>query len=507
MLMMTTDDTKIDEKAIQIRRLKARQKLILRASRFPLSVARLWSPYCHRWDGLGKKSPRPRGCGRPMKMISPGIYRCEKCNITEARTSQIQAIKQIHEGKTCCLISGGNRAGKSSLGAQLSVAFAAGSSCQWVQDWMNINQIPKDMIQPEPGVSWAVSLSYSDALEYVRPKLDEFLPQNNTIRRKWKSQDRAMVTLPSGGQIRSLSADSGAAKFQGSAVNFIWMDEEPPKDVWEECMLRLVDKSGSSCITATPIKGLTWMFDVFVDNPIEGLTTCRISGLDNPYVPSDKLRQAVSHLSAAQQKTRLFGEFTAQSGLIYDNFDPNLHVIDPIPIKDHPEGSLYFESIDFGTKHPFVCLWVALLPSGYHGSDSCYYVFKELYWTNKTTIQSGRQILKMRDGLKIDMTIADPESKDGRLTLSREVGINTIAAPKHMGVVAGIEMCREIMTPNKEGKCRLLISKECKNLIREMKLYRWNDRTSQDKPIKKDDHALDALRYLIMQQTRFNRHR
>jgi hypothetical protein len=42
---------------------------------------------------------------------------------------------------------------------------------------------------------------------------------------------------------------------------------------------------------------------------------------------------------------------------------------------------------------------------------------------------------------------------------------------------------------------RLYIFKNCVNLIRELKSYRWGD---GDLPVKKDDHALDELRYYVM---------
>ena len=42
---------------------------------------------------------------------------------------------------------------------------------------------------------------------------------------------------------------------------------------------------------------------------------------------------------------------------------------------------------------------------------------------------------------------------------------------------------------------RLFIFKNCVNLIREIKGYRWG---KEDVPVKKDDHSLDELRYYIM---------
>ncbi len=46
---------------------------------------------------------------------------------------------------------------------------------------------------------------------------------------------------------------------------------------------------------------------------------------------------------------------------------------------------------------------------------------------------------------------------------------------------------------------KLFIFKNCVNLIREIKTYRWGD---GDLPVKKDDHALDELRYYVMSKPR-----
>ena len=61
-------------------------------------------------------------------------------------------------------------------------------------------------------------------------------------------------------------------------------------------------------------------------------------------------------------------------------------------------------------------------------------------------------------------------------------------------VLSGISKVKTYLK-NVEGKTKLYIFSCCTNLIREIKTYRWN---GHDAPIKKDDHALDELRYYIM---------
>ena len=39
------------------------------------------------------------------------------------------------------------------------------------------------------------------------------------------------------------------------------------------------------------------------------------------------------------------------------------------------------------------------------------------------------------------------------------------------------------------------IHRDCKDIIREFGLYRWDEKVSEDRPIKENDHAMDDCRY------------
>ena len=40
------------------------------------------------------------------------------------------------------------------------------------------------------------------------------------------------------------SCDQGREKFQGASLDYVWFDEEPPYDVYEECVMRVLDRCG-----------------------------------------------------------------------------------------------------------------------------------------------------------------------------------------------------------------------------------------------------------------------
>ncbi len=71
--------------------------------------------------------------------------------------------------------------------------------------------------------------------------------------------DIVRVTRVGGGisQLGFKSYDQGRKKFQGTNKSVIWLDEEPPSDVYDECLLRLMTNDGLMLCTFTPLLGLS----------------------------------------------------------------------------------------------------------------------------------------------------------------------------------------------------------------------------------------------------------
>lgn len=53
------------------------------------------------------------------------------------------------------------------------------------------------------------------------------------------------------------SYEEGRTAFEAEAVDWIWLDEEPPKPIYDECMMRLLTTKGSIISTLTPVEGMT----------------------------------------------------------------------------------------------------------------------------------------------------------------------------------------------------------------------------------------------------------
>jgi phage terminase large subunit-like protein len=71
--------------------------------------------------------------------------------------------------------------------------------------------------------------------------------------------DRVEITHESGHTniLAFKSYEEGTLAFESESVNFIWLDEEPPKPVYDSCQMRIFDNGGSIFATLTPVEGMT----------------------------------------------------------------------------------------------------------------------------------------------------------------------------------------------------------------------------------------------------------
>ncbi len=88
------------------------------------------------------------------------------------------------------------------------------------------------------------------------------LSRQKRLGRVWNNRLCAYQNVFGGtSKVAFKSCDQGREKFQGASLDFVWFDEEPPKDVYDECRMRVIDRVGDIWGTMTPLKGLTWVYD------------------------------------------------------------------------------------------------------------------------------------------------------------------------------------------------------------------------------------------------------
>lgn len=406
------------------------------------------------------------------------------------RTSQRRAFQNM--GELVTIICGGNRSGKTEGCAQFVAATMHGRNHPATKAWCRNNSIDPKSIPSRPGTVWSVALDSGDSREYLRPAIAKYLPPSA----KWRNQfgfGQAEVRLEHGGRCLFKSVDQKRDGFQGSSVDLVHFDEEPnDQAVVNEALMRLVDRNGRILFSMTPLRGMTWLYDRWVSETPEDAVVHYIHGIDNPHLPEGALDRLLRQYGSHERAARAKGEWTTLEGRVYQDWSRQRNVCEPYEVD--PDWPTFF-AIDWGTRAPTAVVVAKLDP------DDRLWIVDEYYEAQKTINQHADAIHQLieKHG-EPEWIVCDPEDRGARLALSRDHGIANVPARKGPNSVRnGINHVAERLRVDASGRPALFVFSSCRNLIREMEAYVWDDRGSgegRDRPkAQQADHLLDALRY------------
>ena len=399
-------------------------------------------------------------------------------------------------------VFGGNRSGKTECGAVEAIWLAHGIH-PWRKNRKNV-------------FGWVVSLSQQVQRDVAQSKILHYLPPEWIV-------DITMLSgrkdSPSGGVIDQIkiknvfggistigfkSCDQGREKFQGSSLDFVWFDEEPPRDIYEECLMRVMDRRGDIFGTMTPLKGMTFIYnEIYLNRKNNPEVWCQfMSWEDNPFLSKQEIKLLEGALDGPSLDSRRYGKFSSGEGLVYPEFDPAVHVIPPFPIPPEWQDTI---SIDPGLNNPLSAHWYAV------DWDGNIYVVAEHFAAGRDVDFHARSIKHICGlmGWKSDSkgrycALIDSAANQRTLASSKSVAelfcdngilVNTNV---NKDVFSGICRVKEYLKRG-NGRADIYIFDTCRNMIEEFLTYSWG---SGDSPKKVDDHCMDELRYYIMSRPR-----
>jgi hypothetical protein len=179
------------------------------------------------------------------------------------------------------------------------------------------------------------------------------------------------------------------------------------------------------------------------------------------------------------------GLFTRPAGLIYDSFDPDIHVIDgEVPPVKWPR----YVGLDFGAVNTAL-LWCA------HSRESDHYViYRESLSGGQSTREHAAKAKALASGYNMGGWWGGAASEDQQRMDWSAAGI-PVRRPPVKDVEAGIDRVTRLLKER-----RLYVHRSCKGLIDEFGSYRRklneNGQPTEDIEDKRSYHRLDALRYL-----------
>lgn len=238
---------------------------------------------------------------------------------------------------------------------------------------------------------------------------------------------------------------------------------------------------------------------------------------ENKHLPPGYIAQMMASYSQERIQRDIMGSFDVFEGMVYTEFSRAMHVIRPFDI---PADWTRVIGCDHGYSNPAAWVYAAI------DYDGNMYVYREYYQREKLIAEISKENLQLMGynpvtkvfKEEISMAIFDPSitaqrnERNGAKYSDRDIYLENLpnSFPMVLGnndVNAGIDKMKSYLKPNeKTGKPRLYFFDTCPETIAEVSQYQWEElspgqqgRTNEkEKPRKYNDHAVDALRYLIM---------
>ena len=149
--------------------------------------------------------------------------------------------------------------------------------------------------------------------------------------------------------------------------------------------------------------------------------------------------------------------------------------------------------MDEGYTNPAVILLVG------EDGDGRRHIFREFY--QRGVLQSAvcATARQWCNEVHAESVVVD-DSAAGLIAELQSIGLPARAASKGR-VLDGIQLVQNALAVAGDGKARLTVAPCCENIIGEFESYVWRQSSKgveKDEPVKENDHALDAIRYLFI---------
>ena len=288
------------------------------------------------------------------------------------------------------------------------------------------------------------------------------------------------------------------SKLRGSEIKFCYCDEivDINKEVFEMLKSRL-SLSYSVCHAAANPSYPTHFIREFIDSADKGVDLYyqHYTIYDNPFLPNSYIRSLEAEYSGTVYFDRYIkGLWAKAEGLIYPMYQNALLKVGGLTSTKVTDYAL---SIDYGTLNAFAALL-------WERKDGFWYAAKGYYYSGRTT---GRQKTDEDYALDMDDFVDEVIRKCPDVMVNR---IQTIIDPSAASFIALMKRrawCRIRQADNNvlDGiretalamqKGLIKVNPEIQDWQKEAEGYVWDDKV-EHKPIKENDHYMDATRYFV----------
>lgn len=281
--------------------------------------------------------------------------------------------------------------------------------------------------------------------------------------------------------------ESSAALIQGITLAGVLFDEVAlmPRSFVEQAIARCSLNGSKFWFNCNPEHPGHWFYREWILKCKEkNALYLHFKMEDNPSLSKKMLERYKSLYSGAFYRRFVEGEWVAAQGAVYPFMTDEMFC--EVPWCEFED---YAVSVDYGTVNPASFgLW-GFLGGVWYRIDE-YYFDSRKEGFQRTDEEHYRELERLCDGKKISAVTVDPSAASFIEVIRRHGKFSVI--PARNNVLDGIRQCAAALKEK-----RIVICRNCADSVREFSLYRWNENSTNDVPIKENDHAMDDIRYFV----------
>lgn len=396
--------------------------------------------------------------------------------------------------------TGGNRSGKTEIQVADAILFGTGK-----HPVRSIHQKPPVRIR-------FCAPSYEDGIKKVIVhKFQQLIKRSDLKDGTWESawnEKAKTLSLANKTLYEFKSGEQRRNKYGGVDLDALYTDEHLRKELYRENRMRLADRNGFMVFAMTPEEGsITWEKKHIKKNRGHGVELYKFSIYGNPYLSVDGIKEIERSISDERmRRVKLYGDWVALAGMVYDMWDESIHVIPDKPIPDHWYRMV---AIDPHIKKETAIVWAVVTPENDLIIYRCAKVFK--------TVPELKAFIRAKtSGEKIKLWIGDEAmGGDGLNIYGQESVLKQLAQGKdgipviptnqssNKAFEAGVMKIRDMLTPDTVSLLpRLQVFKSCMGVIDEFEDYQFipdqkaDEMSFRERVRTVDDDYMDDIRYL-----------
>lgn len=402
------------------------------------------------------------------------------------------------------VLGGGNGSGKSFTGATELTYHMTG---EYPEGWEGyaFKKAIKVWVICESGSLWRDSMQQS-LLGSVGEEQGTGLIRKNLIH-----DTKSMPGVPGAiGQIQTKHKSGGISsvtvktfemgrnQFQAATLDLLIFDEEPPEEIYAECIMRTrgvkgIKEPGRVMMLFTPLKGLSEVVLRYLPNgrfPPGGVHpehsdryAIAVSWDDAPHLTEEDKKTMMAEMPPNERDARTKGIPALGSGRVYPISEDDI-TCKPFEI---PEYFPRAYGLDFGWNNT-AALWMAQDPV-----TQVKYLYAEY---KKGQVQDSEHVFAIKQRGEWMSGAADPSGggrrDDGKMRIDYYRNLGLDLYPGHNGIIAGISQVYNELTSG-----MLKIFSNLHMFLDEFRIYRYDSKDPNKVARNQNDHLLDTLRYLL----------